>query len=62
MSGLKFLNIFLSLTHQHNKKTSLVQQQGLKKNVFSFNSKTSGFFFFLFFGIIFLSLLFYRIL
>lgn len=28
VSGLKFLNIFLSLTHQHNKKKSLVQQQG----------------------------------
>lgn len=49
MSGLKFLNIFLSLTHQHNKKKSLVQQQGLKKNVFSFNSKLQVSFFFFFF-------------
>lgn len=32
VSELKFLNIFLSLTHQHNKKKkSLVQQQGFKK-------------------------------
>lgn len=63
MSELKFLNIFLSLTHQHNKKKkSLVQQQGFKKTSSALIQNFRFLFLPFFFEIIFLSLLFYRIL
>lgn len=61
VSGLKFLNIFLSLTHQHNKKKVTGSTTGFKKKS-SALIQIFRFLFFLFFEIIFLSLLFYRIL
>lgn len=60
VSGLQFLNTFLSLTHQHNKKKVTGSTTGFKK----MSSALIQDFRFLFLPLrfIFLSLLFYRIL